>query len=54
VAAIFPAGASSGIRITARASSSRAASESACAWLPDDTVATPRARSSAVSDATAL
>jgi hypothetical protein len=54
VAATLPAGASSGIRITARAPCSRAASASACAWLPDDTVATPRSRSPSLSEATAL
>ena len=45
VAATLPAGASSGIRITAGTSCSRAASDSAWAWLPEETVATPRARS---------
>jgi hypothetical protein len=54
VAASLPGGASSGIRITARAPSSRAASASACPWLPEETVATPRARSPSLSAATAL
>ena len=43
VAASLPGGASSGIRIVGRhARAARAASASACAWLPEETVATPR------------
>jgi hypothetical protein len=48
------AGASSGIRIVAGTPCSAAESASAWAWLPDEAVTTPRARSSGVIDATAL
>jgi hypothetical protein len=41
VAAIFVGGLSSGITMTARLPSSRAASATACAWFPDEYAATP-------------
>jgi hypothetical protein len=48
------AGVSSGMTITAVVAHRAAAVEMARAWLPDENVTTPRARSSGVSDDTAL
>jgi hypothetical protein len=40
--------------MVARAPASRAASATACAWLPDEKATTPRRRSSAVSESSLL